>query len=100
MFCKSVIKTPYMFQSLFYDCLQGSSFVLGAFTTFQLPASSFVFLVCGLMSSIFTCVRCTYLWVVWSCGRDQTTHRQVHRTHIQIDGIRPHTKKINDEAGS
>jgi hypothetical protein len=32
---------------------------------------------------------------------DQTTHRQVHRAHIQIEGIRPQTpKKTNDEAGS
>jgi hypothetical protein len=31
---------------------------------------------------------------------DQTTHRQVHWTHIQIDGIQPYTKKTNDEAGS
>jgi hypothetical protein len=41
MFCKSVIKNP-MFRFLFYDHLQGSSFVLSAFTTFRLPASSFV----------------------------------------------------------
>jgi hypothetical protein len=27
-------------------------------------------------------------------------HIQVHRTHIHIDGIRPHTKKVNDEASS
>jgi hypothetical protein len=31
---------------------------------------------------------------------DQTTHRRVHRTHIHIDDIRPHTKKANDEANS
>jgi hypothetical protein len=32
---------------------------------------------------------------------DQTTHRQVHRAHIQIEGIRPQIpKKTNDEAGS
>jgi hypothetical protein len=24
---------------------------------------------------------------------DQTAHRQVHRIHIQIEGIRPHTNK-------
>jgi hypothetical protein len=24
---------------------------------------------------------------------DQTTHRQLHRTHIQIEGIRPQTQK-------
>jgi hypothetical protein len=32
-----------MFRSLFHDHLQGSSFVLSAFTTYQLRASSFVF---------------------------------------------------------
>jgi hypothetical protein len=39
MFCKSIIKKPYMFRSLFYDHLQGSSFVLSAFTTFRLVAA-------------------------------------------------------------
>jgi hypothetical protein len=66
MFCKSIIKKTYMFHSLFYDHLQGSSFVLSAFTTLRLPASSFVFLVCGRMPSICMCVRCTCMWVVWS----------------------------------
>jgi hypothetical protein len=41
-----------------------------------------------------------YLSVSCLVVHDQTTHRQVHRTHIQIEGIRPHTKKTNDEAGS
>src|SRR5215475_781532 len=98
MFCKNVIKKPYMFRSLFYDHLHGSSFVLSASTTLRLPASSFIFSVCGRMPSICMCVRCTCLWVVWS--DDRTTHRQVHRTHIHIDDIRQHTEKINDEAGS
>jgi hypothetical protein len=40
MFCKSVTKKPYMFRSLFSDHLQGSSFVLSAFTTFRLPVGS------------------------------------------------------------
>jgi hypothetical protein len=40
MFCKNVIKKPYMFRYLFYDHLQGSSFVLSVFTTFRLPAGS------------------------------------------------------------
>jgi hypothetical protein len=31
---------------------------------------------------------------------DQTIHRQVHRTHIHIDGIKPHTEKANEEASS
>jgi hypothetical protein len=38
MFVKVSLKKPYMFRSLFYDHLQGSSFVLSAFTTFRLPA--------------------------------------------------------------
>jgi hypothetical protein len=44
MFCKKRhYKKPYMFRSLFHVNLQGLSFVLSAFTTFQLPASSFAF---------------------------------------------------------
>jgi hypothetical protein len=53
-----------MFQSLFYDHLQGSSFVLSAFTTFRLPASSFVFLVCRL------CVCVSGLPVCGLSGRE------------------------------
>jgi hypothetical protein len=76
-----------MFRSLFHDHLQGPFSVLSAFTTFQLPASSFVSLglwpyalylyvcpvylsVCCLvvncMPSICICVRCTCLCFVWS----------------------------------
>jgi hypothetical protein len=36
MFCKSIIKKPYIFRSLLYDHPQGLSFVLSAFTTFPL----------------------------------------------------------------
>jgi cyclophilin family peptidyl-prolyl cis-trans isomerase len=36
-------------------------------------------------------VRCSCVWAVRSFD-DQTTHRQVHRTHIQIAGIRPQTQ--------
>jgi hypothetical protein len=39
MFCKSIIKKPYMFWSLFYDHPQGLSLVLSAFTTFPLQAA-------------------------------------------------------------
>jgi hypothetical protein len=40
MFCKSIIKkTPHV-SVFFYVHLQGSSFVLSAFTTFQLPEGS------------------------------------------------------------
>jgi hypothetical protein len=41
MFCKSIIIKPYMFRSLLYDNPQELSFVLSAFTTFPLLASSF-----------------------------------------------------------
>jgi hypothetical protein len=56
-----------MFRSLLYDHPQGLSFVLSAFTTFPLLASSFVFSVCGRMQYMCMCDRCTCLWVVWSC---------------------------------
>jgi hypothetical protein len=39
MFCESVIKKPYMFRSLFYDHLQGSSFVLTTFRIYHLAAA-------------------------------------------------------------
>jgi hypothetical protein len=45
-----------MFRSLFHDHLQGSSFVLGAFTNFQLPASSFVFFGCVAVCHLFVFV--------------------------------------------
>jgi hypothetical protein len=52
MFCKSIIKTPYMFRSLLYDHPQGSSFVRSEFTTFRLLASSYASPVCGRMPSM------------------------------------------------
>jgi hypothetical protein len=45
-----------MFRSLFHDHLQGSSFILSAFTTFQLPASSFVFFGFVAVCPLFVCV--------------------------------------------
>jgi hypothetical protein len=45
-----------MFRSLFHDHLQGSSFVLSAFTTFQLPALSFVFFGFVAICPLFVCV--------------------------------------------
>jgi hypothetical protein len=59
MFCKTSLKKPYVFRSLLYDYPHGLSFVLSAFTTFPLFASSFAFLVCGHMPSMCMCVRCT-----------------------------------------
>jgi hypothetical protein len=66
MFCKNIIKKPYMFRSLLYDHPQGSPSVLRAFATFPLLASSFVFWARGRMPSMCMCVRCICLWVVWS----------------------------------
>jgi hypothetical protein len=63
MFCKSIIKEPYMFRSLLYDHPQGLSFVLSAFTTFPLLASSF---------ALFG------MWLYAVCN---------------ADGIQPHTEK-------
>jgi hypothetical protein len=45
-----------MFRSLFYDHLQGSSLVLSAYTTFQLPASSIVFFGFVAVCPLFVCV--------------------------------------------
>jgi hypothetical protein len=83
MFCKSIIKKIYMFRSLFCDHLQGSSFVLSAFTTFRLPASSSVFLICGRMPSICMCARCICLWVVWLFTIRQPTDRYTGHTYKQ-----------------
>jgi hypothetical protein len=45
-----------MFRSLFHDHLQGSSFVLSAFTTFQLTPSLFVFFGFVVVCPLFVCV--------------------------------------------
>jgi hypothetical protein len=75
-----------MFRSLFQDHLQGSSFALSAPTTLQLHALSFVCI--GMWSyALYLYEYPVYLPV----KHDQTAHRQVHRIHIQIEGIRPHT---------
>jgi hypothetical protein len=91
MFCKSIIKKPYMFRSLLYDHPQGVTFVHSAFTIFPLLASSFAFSVCGRMSSMCVCVSGVAVCVL--SGRelltvhDQTatpdthTHTHTHRRH-------------------
>jgi hypothetical protein len=79
-----------MFRSLFQDQLQGSSFALSAY---HASAARFVYLywyvvVCPLFVFVYSVTACVL------SGRelhDQTAHRQVHRIHIQIEGIRPHT---------
>jgi hypothetical protein len=45
-----------MFRSLFHDHLQGPPFVRSAFTTFRLPASSFVFFGYVDVCHLFVCV--------------------------------------------
>jgi hypothetical protein len=67
-----------MFRLLFHDNLQGSSFVLSAFTTFQLPASSFVFFGFVAVCPLFVCVPGVPVCVLSGLAlHDQTTHRQV-----------------------
>jgi hypothetical protein len=62
-----------MFRSPFHDHLQGSSLVLSASTTFQLPATSFAFW--GFWPyALYLHVCLVYLSVC--C---ETTHRQVHK---------------------
>jgi hypothetical protein len=46
-----------MFRSLLYDHPQELFFVLSAFTTFPLLASSFTFSVCGRMPSAMQCLH-------------------------------------------
>jgi hypothetical protein len=53
---KGVIIKPYMFRSLFHDHHQGSSFVLSAPTTYQPPASSFVYFGFVAVCPLFVCV--------------------------------------------
>jgi hypothetical protein len=71
MFCKKChYKKPYMFRSIFHDHLQGSSFVLSASTTFQLPASSFVFFGYVAVCHLFVCVSGVAVCVL--SGRETT----------------------------
>jgi hypothetical protein len=95
---KASLKTSTCFGPYSMTIFSGSFFVLSASTTLRLPALSSIFSVCGL-SRLFVCVSGVPFCGL-SGGHDQTTHRQLQRTHIHIDGIRPHTEKINDEAGS
>jgi hypothetical protein len=89
MFCKRRhYKKPYMFRSSFHDHLQGSSLVLSASTTFKLPASSFVFFGFVAVCPLFVCVPGVPVCVLSGRAKhDQTTHSQVNRAHIQIEGI-------------
>jgi hypothetical protein len=76
---KGVIIKPYMFQPLFHDHPQGSSFVLSTPTTYQPPALLYVFFGFVAVCHLFVCVSGVAVCVL--SGRalhDQTTHRQLH----------------------
>jgi hypothetical protein len=60
MFCKNVIKKPYMFRSLSYDHPQGLSFVLIPLPLLRLFVSSFALLGVWLYVSMWVC-GCMYL---------------------------------------
>jgi hypothetical protein len=77
-----------MFRSLFHDYLQWSSFIPSAFTTFQLPASSFVFFGFVAICNLFVCVWCTCLCVVWSCLIINSTNE--HRGGLIINSANEH----------
>jgi hypothetical protein len=64
---KGVIIKPYMFRSLFHNHPQRSSFVLSAPTTYQPPASSFVFFGFVAVCPLFVCVRCTCALYLYVC---------------------------------
>jgi hypothetical protein len=83
-----------MFRSLFHDHLQGSSFVLSAFTTLQLPASSFVFFGYVAVNLLFVCVS-----GVTVCGLSAdntqagTPDTHTHRRHTATYPKRQMTKQ-------
>jgi hypothetical protein len=93
MFCKNVIKKPYMFWSLSYDHPQGSSFVLSALPLLRLFALSFAF---SAWLHVSMCVCLSGVPAYGLSGHDQTTHRQVHQTHTHIYSHTPNN--ANDEA--
>jgi hypothetical protein len=90
MFCKNVIKKPYMFRSLLYDHPQGLSSVLSALPLLRLLASSFTYSVCGRMPSMCMCVWCTCLWIVWLFTTRQptgTVRGTARRPHFSLSII-------------
>jgi hypothetical protein len=56
-----------MFQSLFQDHLQGSSFALSADHASVARFVICLYCVCGRMPSVCICSQCTCLCAVWSC---------------------------------
>jgi hypothetical protein len=85
-----------MFRSLFHDHLQESSFVLSAFTIYQLPASSFVFFgfvaVCPLfvcVSGVAVCVCCLVVSrppkELWAVVRFNLFHKEVQSCYGELN---------------
>jgi hypothetical protein len=74
-----------MFRSLFHYHLQGPSFVLSAFTAFQLPASSFVF--CGFVAvcPLFVCVPGVPFCVLSGRAKHESRKRDQHILHFFRD---------------
>jgi hypothetical protein len=68
-----------MFRSPYHDHLQGSSFVLSAFTTFRLPALSFVFFGYVAICHLFVCVS-----GVAVCGLSGRETIQYFKTNVRV----------------
>jgi hypothetical protein len=93
---KGVIIKPYMFWSLFNDHSQGSSFVLSAPTTYQPPASSFVFFGFVAVCPLLVCVSGVLVCVLSGRANTQTGTPD---THTNRGHMATNPKKTNDEAG-
>jgi amino acid transporter len=78
-----------MFRSLLHDHPQGSSFVLNAPTTYQPPASSFVFFGFVAVCPIFVCMSgVSFISVIQT--NQLTLYREIIAVHTEI-----HTKHRN-----
>jgi hypothetical protein len=84
MFCKSIIKKPYMFRPLMYDHPQGLSFVLSALTIFPLLASSFAFSACGHMQ----CNNYIRTVFIYQDMRELKTYDgRISLTYVYVTGV-------------
>jgi hypothetical protein len=88
-----------MFRSLFHDHLQGSCFVLSAFTAFQVPASSFVFFEFVAVCHLFVCVSGVAVCVLSGRELSDNTQTATPDTHTNRRHTATNPKKTNDEAG-
>jgi hypothetical protein len=70
-----------MFRSPFHDHLQGSPLVLSASTTFQMPASSFVFFGFVAVCPLFVCVPGVPVCVLSGRERPDNTQTGTPGTH-------------------